>query len=554
RKILHTLQTDPVGTALDASVVAGGAGGLVRGGARALSRAAVGAEVGGVRGAARFALNREPVTGKPSSWRDPKAKPAGVDMKRANAAAAKAGTKAAPLRQRKDEPYGKEPGAVRSKLRPLESKFSPGTVDPHARQMGPIQRQVLAKHRLDAERAGRTLEKHQRVIGNASVADQRAVINAVEDYSKGAVDRLPEKFQPAARAIRDISVRYRGRIEEVLKKSGATGPKFVEDYYARMWKQKPGEVGAAMSRQGSGRNLKGRSIPTYQEGLDAGLTPVHENPLDGMTAYVDNMSRFLATHDLQGEMRASGLAKWHPKGAVPEGWVKLNGINTERELKPLVRDIEGLPVHTGNVPPRVLAAPEGAARIYNNFVDTGINDPLFKGVEKASNMQAGLKLAGSLFHPVLVGGKAVASDVGNAVSHLFRGQPIEAVKSLAHAPLAPFTTPFEGGKMGKRLLAGDEGMTETDRLFVDAGGRVSGEQIYRSSMKPNFLKSSVRGTLLRDVKDAVAATVKGPLKERVKAVADLGARVFDTLQAPIFSHYVPAIKRGVFEREMSQIL
>ncbi|WP_394762433.1 hypothetical protein, partial [Phenylobacterium sp.] len=55
RKILRTLQTDPVGTALDASVVAGGAGGLVRGGARALGRAAVGAEVGGVRGAARFA-------------------------------------------------------------------------------------------------------------------------------------------------------------------------------------------------------------------------------------------------------------------------------------------------------------------------------------------------------------------------------------------------------------------------------------------------------------------------------------------------------------------
>jgi hypothetical protein len=488
-RVGKTLQTDPVGAALDASVVAGGVGGLVRrtGLLKAGGRAAAG-------------------------------------------------------------------GAVRRTLKPLEEKVSPGTVDAHARQQAPIQRRVLAKHRLDAERSSATLERHQKVLGNASVGSQRAVINAVESASRGGIARLPAHLQPAAVAVRDVAQRYRARIEDVMKANGSSGPKFVEDYYARMWKQKPQEVSAAMSRQGSSRNLRGRTIPTYQEGLAAGLKPIHENPLDGMTAYVDNMSRFLATHELQTEMRVNGLAKWHFKGKLPPGWVALDGINTERELKPITKDIEGLPVHTGNVPPRVLAAPEGAARLYNNYVNTGINDPLFKGVEKAFNAQAGLKLAGSLFHPVLVGGKALASDTGNALNHFLRGQVGDGLKSLGHAPLAPITTAYEGGKMGDRLLAGDSAMNDTDRLFVEAGGRVTGDQIYRSSQRPNLLKSGLRGTLLRDVKDGMKATVKGPLKERVAAIADLGARVFDTLQAPTFQHYVPAVKRGVFEREMRQIL
>jgi hypothetical protein len=58
------------------------------------------------------------------------------------------------------------------------------------------------------------------------------------------------------------------------------GPTFIRDYYTHMWKEAPQVVEGrmAMARQGSGRNLKARSIPTLQEGIDAGLTPVDREP------------------------------------------------------------------------------------------------------------------------------------------------------------------------------------------------------------------------------------------------------------------------------------
>lgn len=672
----HALADDPAGVGLDALVVAAPASRLARV-PEVAERAAVGAKLGGVRGATQMLRAKSPVTGKVAEWNAPKGVDLrAVDLTRATKAAEALGLKTRPVvsDQRKqrlaakldqqfpgpvpkrwvikspsgqseivspekvrrlaleharregnfdkhydaimawdgkskarfgditvsEEPFhkkapadttnpgptekmlGKEPGSIRKFFAPLERGFSPGTVDPVARRMGPIQRTILARHRLDAERAAAKMEKWQGAVGNAPVEDQRAIINAVESYSKGVeeayregsqdrarrlqgtftekdsaatskfgINSVAPKYRDAVRSIRDVAQSYRQRIEETLKRNGAAGPSFVEDYYARMWKQSPKEVSVAMSRQGSGRNLKARSIPTYQEGLDAGLVPVHENPIDGMTAYVDNMSRFLATHELQSEMRASGLAKWVPKNSIPDGWVKLNGINTERELKPLTKEIEGLPVLTGTVPPRVLAAPESAARIYNNFVDGGLKNPVAKGVGKAFDAAAGIKLLGSAFHPVLVAGKAFSSDLAAGANHFLRGDLKRGAQYLIHAPFAPVLTPLEGRQMGQRLLAGESQMADIDQLFVDAGGRISGDQIYRSSMKPDFFKSMMRGTLGRDLKDAMKATVKGPLRERIGATVDLAGRGLDTISAPVFRYYVPAMKRGVFEREMT---
>lgn len=290
-------------------------------------------------------------------------------------------------------------------------------------------RTVLARYDLDAQRAGHELEQHQRVVGNAPVGHQRAIIKAVESASNGGVRRLAEEYRPAARAIRDVAQRYRERISEVMKADGKAGPNFITDYYARMWKQKPSEVQAAISHQGSGRNLRARRIPTYEEGLAAGLTPVHENPLDAMTAYVQNMSRFLATHDLQNKLRAEGLAKWVSKHKLPAGWQKLDGINTERDAGGLSKDVEGIPMHTGDRPSMVLAAPKGVANIFNRHVDKGLSHTVEekfgeragKGVamaQKASDTLASTKLAFSAFHPALIAGKGVASDMGNAIRHI----------------------------------------------------------------------------------------------------------------------------------------
>jgi len=428
-------------------------------------------------------------------------------------------------------------------------------------------RTVLSRHDLDAQRAAHEMEKHQAVVGNAPVEHQRAIISAVESASSGGIERLPEKYRPAARAIRDVALKYRRRIEDVLSANGKEAPRFIEDYYARMWKQRPSEVRAALARQGSGRNLKARRIPTYQEGLDAGLTPVHENPLAGMTAYAQNMSRFLATHDLQNRLRGERLAKWVPKHNVPEGWRKLDGINTEREAGGLSKEVNGVRVHTGDKPALVLAAPEPVASIWNRHVDKGLRSTVedkfgrgagraVAGAEKASHVLGSAKLAFSAFHPVLIAGKGVASDMGNALRHFTRGAPADTVKSLAHMPFAPVATAVEGFRMGKRMLRGDEAMSHLDKLYRDAGGRIGPADVYRSTLSPSLLQSAMRGTFKRDLGDALAKVGASgtPAAGRIKATLDLGARVLESWNDVVFRHYVPMMKRGAFERELATSL
>lgn len=430
-----------------------------------------------------------------------------------------------------------------------------------------LQRRIVGKHKLDAARAAADLAKHQRVVGNASEEEQRALIHSVETRSQGGAMGMAGPMRQAADAIRKVATDYRSRIEAVMQKAGSEEnvPKFVQDYYVHLWKNSPKEVEAAMiSKQGSGRNLKKRSIPTYAEGLEAGLVPVHENPLDAMTAYVDNMSRFLAAHELRGAMHKSGLAKWEFEKAAEPGRIKLNGGHTviDAMLEPGKEGVspDDLPAPK-MIPRRILTASPEVAKRYNAFVDPGLATNLRRqgknkrafavdAGKKAGGMVGNLALTGSGFHPALVAGKAVGSELAVGVNHLLRGRPAEAAKTLWYAPTAPVRAAYAGRQMGKRLLEGDHAMTEIDNLWRDAGNRFNNGSVYRASIRPNFLTSGLRGTLRGDIKSALKATTRGTAGMRAAAVADLVPRALETFSAPVFDHYVPAIKRGVFEREM----
>ena len=437
-----------------------------------------------------------------------------------------------------------------------------------------LQRRVVGSHKLDAARAAADLAKHQRAVGNASEAEKRALIHAVETRSEGGAMGLRGPMRQAADAIRKVALDYRARVETVMKRAGSEEnvPKFVQDYFVHLWKNPPKEVEVAMvGKQGSGRNLKKRTIPTYAEGLEAGLIPVHENPLDAMSAYVENMSRFLAAHQLRDEMRNSGLAKWEfEKGADPSR-IKLNGGHTviDAMTPPAAgRTLAGaLNVAGEDLPAReqlgrrILTASPEVAKRYNSLVDPGLVANLrrrgnmksavaAKVVGKGMSLIGQTVLSGTLFHPSLVAGKAVGSELGIGINHLMRGRPGEAAKALWYAPTAPVRAAYAGRQMGKRLLEGDHAMTEIDGLWRDAGNRFNNGSVYRASIRPNFLTSALRGTLRGDLRDALKATTRGSAGMRAAATVDLFPRLLESISAPIFDHYVPAIKLAVFEREM----
>jgi hypothetical protein len=267
-----------------------------------------------------------------------------------------------------------KPGPISQGLSQVRKVVAPATVSQTARDAAALHRSVLGKWGITSDKESYVLAKNARALRKLTPDQTRAFIDYVERRSEpGArppdaasqdlgpgqayeaakapatpMERARAKtrlriedvgestpLRQAADAIRDLSDRYKARIQYVLGTEPEGGPQFVRDYYTHLWKEDPKTVEARMQgayggRQGSGRNLRQRSIPTYAEGLERGLTPKYPNPIDAMTAYNENMANFLATHDIKGGMVDSGLAGWHRPGRQPPGWVELNGALTKR--------------------------------------------------------------------------------------------------------------------------------------------------------------------------------------------------------------------------------
>ena len=454
--------------------------------------------------------------------------------------------------------------------------FAPGTVDETARTTASLHRMAIGTRRAEADADMHALNsrKLQKVVGNAPVEDQHLVARYIDTRSSGSI-KLPEKYQAAADQIKDTYGRYRSRIENVFGDSDEGGPSFVKDYYSRLWKNPPAAVAEKLERsgygggkQGSGRSLKARSIPTYEEGLKAGLTPVFANPLDATRAYVDNMASFLATHDVRNSMLEKGISKWVPERAVPADWNKLDGMKTTRD-RTYVAD--GKIVHSREV----LAAPESAARVFNNHISRGLEGtlggPIYQGARKTANTLTQAKLSLSAFHAMTIGQESIVSGMKDAIKAASRvpgtlakgdikgagGAALTAGKELAKAPIAPVSKALRGDALRKAILdpAISKGMDpKIVDAYVKAGGRATMDRFYSSNAgSADFLQSLKRGTFRRDLMQSFkdVAGAEG-LTGKVGKSIELGAKALETTMAPVFKEMIPRIKAGSFADEMGQ--
>ena len=447
---------------------------------------------------------------------------------------------AAPLRQRE--------GALGAAQR----TFAPETVSENARTAASLHRMNLGKRVGEAASEGYKLERHYRDVTRASPAEQEALAKYVDTRKPGETPLNP-KLQDAADTMRGVYTRYRSRIENVLG-DGEDGPKFVEEYYARLWKNPPQEVAARVQtfggKQGSGRSLLKRSIPTYEEGLAAGLEPVFKNPLDATRAYTDNMAHFLATNETLQGLRDGKLAKWEFDDKITPGKVKLQGIKTTMRA-----DLErGLPV-------RSLVADPDVALVYNRTVSKGLDRgsfaPVYRGARAVSNAATQLKLSFSLFHGTVMGEEGFVSGAAKGLNRVARGD-LKGAADIFKSPAAFVTTARKGGNLRRAILDPEniaqhlKGMDpRLADIYQRAGGRVNMERFYNSSnVSGGFWRGIKNGTIGREVGDALKALPGSPIRGSI----DLGLKTLDTLSAPIFKEYVPRMKAGAWASRMEQWL
>jgi hypothetical protein len=446
---------------------------------------------------------------------------------------------------------------IRDGAKAVEKILSPTTVAPEAGKTERVIRAATGSHGLDAERAAHNLVKVSPLVGNMPVPAQRALVDYIENRATRAPLADP-KLQEAADTISKVYDGYKTRIQSVLAKSGAT-PSFITDYYAHLWKEKPSIVAdkiGAFARQGSGRSLKARTIPTISDGIAAGLTPKIENPVENTMAYARNMSNFLATHDIQNNLKDLGYAKFYKPGDAPAGWKPLSGILTQKTAAYL--DKAGEPAgHQMQ-----LYAPEPVARVYNNFISKGFEQgdigPFWKAARHAANGLTMLKLGLSTFHLSTMSNEGIISEVARGLQAASRGKTIEAAKAIGAAPAAPVRSYMRGMKMQRELLDATNQPSSLSKAvndaFVKSGGQLKMDPFYRTRASGSFFNAIERGTFKRELMDAFGKLTEGTPYARAKGAVDLAANVIQSTAAPMFEKFIPAIKRGAFASRMEDFL
>lgn len=451
-------------------------------------------------------------------------------------------------------------------LKAFQHIFNPTGVSKASGATEKVIRRAGAEGSLQSEKAAASLMHDNKLVGNLPVPQQRALVDYIENRSKGMTLADP-KLQGTADKIAKVYGDYRNEIHKVLPATQTQ--KFVDDYYVHMWKEKPSVVSQRMSafaRQGSGKNLKARSIPTISDGIKAGLTPITENPIEATAAYAQNMSRFLATHKMQNELKLQGYAKWYTPGSknVPQGWVPLDGIMTEKMAPGSPRVPVGSNAGQAVRPmdrPIKLYAPPDVARVYNNFISKGLEHgdagPLFTGARAAANGLTQLKLGLSTFHLATMANEAVTSGFARAFKAASRGDFKTAGKAALTAPAKPVTDYMRGMKMQRELLdlkMPDAMSAKINDAFIRSGGRLKMDPFYRTRGSGSFFNAWEKGTLRRELKDAAEKMYKGTPFENAKGVVDNVANVIQTTAAPLFEKYIPAVKRGAFASQMEDFL
>jgi hypothetical protein len=458
-------------------------------------------------------------------------------------------------------------GAVEDGIGVLEKLFSPTTVSKEAGAAERTIRRAGGEQSLIHEKIADKLVEHNKTLANMPVAQQRALIDDIEN---GRTPTDP-KLAAAAKDIRGAYDTWRNRIIQVLPKSAV--PNFINDYYAHIWTENPSIVSqkmGAFSKQGSGRSFKQRTIPTISDGIKAGLTPKFENPVEATTAYSQNMSRFIATHDMQGELKAQGYAKWYTPGSknIPPGWVPLDGILTEKTApttpKVPAGSNTGKPVLSTGRPIKLYAPPD-VARVYNNFISKGFSGteaaPVYDVARKVANGMTQMKLGLSAFHLANIANESVISDYARAFRAASRGEAKTALRAagsaLANTATGGAKSYMRGMKMQREFL--DQAMPDrmskvVNDAFVKSGGTLRMDPFYRSRASGSFFNAIEKGTFKAALKQAAQQMYKGNMLENAKGVIDNISNVMQTMTAPLFEKYIPAVKRGAFASEMEDFL
>ena len=215
--------------------------------------------------------------------------------------------------------------AIASARDDIRKNVNPYALSPDANTAGLSLREHAAQSAQSFARAEKALEEARKMFSTRTWDENLDFINKVETGDPQPTAAL----QQIADAMRELLDSHRIAVQKLGKNKLTT---FYENYFPHLWKRNQEAEGifrAIFGKrpiEGTKAFLKQRKFQSFQEGVDKGLVPVSENPVDLVLLKAKEMERYILAHRFLNEMKEIGLAKF--VGAMsnkkpPEGWVKI---------------------------------------------------------------------------------------------------------------------------------------------------------------------------------------------------------------------------------------
>jgi hypothetical protein len=443
----------------------------------------------------------------------------------------------------------------------FKAALNPTSTDISGKQTGTILTDHLARFVQKADQADYVLRAIRKEMDRlpANPNNPGGVSDDAQKIQTGRIDQLEPRYQPFAKEIRDKfdstleRIQQRGRLQE-----------FMENYLPQMWEQGKKSSGAMQTvlskrpLEGGKGFLRQRVFNTVMDGIayakahpELDLKLVSNNPIDMVLLQLREQEKFLMAHDVLDEMKDRGLIKKLPPGQDgPPGWQKLD----DRMLAVRAKASNGGTMIVGHY-----WAPEGAARVMNNYLSPGFrNNPAYRAYLNAANTLNQFQLGMSAFHLGFTTLDAAVSQHALALEQMIEGARRgnagmlkEGVKSYIKTPFVPFEPMLKFfGKntvsnkiMQEWLKPGTHPeVTQLVEMLKMAGGRIQQDPFYRSNGWETLLKA-----------DRTSNLASKSLLKLLGYTQDIG----DKSSKWLFEYVVPMQKIGAFQRlaqfEMSKL-
>lgn len=396
-----------------------------------------------------------------------------------------------------------------------------------------------------------------------------------------------------SRMIRAVETGWYDKLADTMDADGKSMP-FIENHLALFWEDPPEKVQAALApameaaraQMMSKRPFQGRKgflqqmvYDTMSDGIAAGLTPVSTNPFVLMELRGADVAKFISAKAIFNNAKAEGSVVFVPAGkegefrAARPDWAPINDRSSEVYYPTEIVDPTANPMDPQMAEGRQVMVKAGTwywepniGRVVNNYLSRDLirQSALGRGLMGMKNYTTSVELAINTFH------------FGYTNFNSLVQMTSDGLQKIAHGDIP---TKLQGGK---QVLAGVAGMgapgfnvlgggakyayegAKLKRYFTGKGEFLNTPEAQDFAAKnPQLSKAldllfSAGGSIgsSEDFRQQTARAIGDALDSgnTFGAVLRSAPALLETVNKPLFDHYIPNVKLGAFAQELSTSL